>query len=109
MLIGGFVYLQPSPIFAMLLLVSFFMANSIGVFIWKRRGQLDPHLAIQVLLIVLLVITMVVFVSADLLGVLKDLDPRITNPKRVYLLLLLFPALMVFLYVQNRQEGSHAT
>jgi hypothetical protein len=105
MLACGLWFLGESRLFGALLLGCFAVANLVGTGIWAKRDKVDPYQAIQILLAVVLVFTTAAMVSADRLGLLGKLDQRVKNPRLLYLLLLLFPALMIMFRFQNRPKS----
>ena len=88
-----------------LLLGYFAAANVIGATIWAKRDRVDPYRAIQILLVVVFVFTALALVSVDYLGFLRKLDERVENPRSLYLLLLLFPALFIAFRLRNGQKS----
>jgi hypothetical protein len=107
MLTCGLWFLAESRLLAgVLLLVYFAATNLIGTAMWAERDRLDPYQAIQILLVAVFVFTTVSLASADCLGVLGRLDQRVKNPRFLYLLLLLFPALMIMFHFINKARSS---
>ncbi len=97
--------LSQAPLLAALLFGCFVSANLVGTIIWMNRGKLDPYRAIQVLLLVIFAFTTIATVSADWLGFLGEIDQRVKNPRLLYLVLLMFPALMTMFHLQNRVKS----
>jgi hypothetical protein len=107
MLACGLCFLGESHLLAgVLLLVYFAAANLVGTAMWAKRDRLDPYQAIQILLVVVFVFTAAALAAADCLGLLGRLDERVKNPRFLYLLLLLFPALMIMFHFTNRPGAS---
>lgn len=104
----GILHLGKSYLFAGLLLACFVLANAIGTIIWMNRDRVDPYRAIQILLLDVLAFTTLAMVGSDCLGFLGELDPRVANPRRLYLVLLLFPTLMVYFHFMNGPESRNA-
>jgi len=98
-------FLRQSPPLAALLFGCFGLANLVGTLIWTGRGKLDPYRAIQGLVLVILACTTIAMVSADWLGFMKELDQRVKNPRLLYLVLLIFPALMTMFHFQNKMKS----
>ena len=98
-------FLSQTPVLAALLLGCFVLANLVGTIIWMNRAKVDPYRAIQVLLLVIFAFTTIAMVSADWLGFLGDFHQRVKNPRLLYLVLLMFPALMTMFHFQNRVKS----
>jgi hypothetical protein len=92
----------------LMLLACFAMPNIVGTIMWARRDRVAPYPAIQILVVVVFIFTAVALVSTDCLDVPGRLDPRVKDPKFVYLLLLLFPALMIMFHFINRPRSSRS-
>ncbi len=103
--LGAILLLGQTPLLAGLWLGCFVLANLIGTIIWMNRSKVDPYRAIQVLFLVIFAFTTIAMVSADWLGFLRELDQRFENPRLLYLVLLMFPALMTMLHLQNRLKS----
>ncbi len=99
-------FLGQAPLLATLWFGCFASANLVGTAIWMNRGKVDPYRAIQVLLLVIFAFTTIAMVSADWFGLLGELEQRFKNPKLLYLLLLMFPALMTMFHFQNRVKSK---
>ena len=102
---AAILFLSQTPPLAALLLGCFVVANLVGTLIWMNRGKVDPYRAIQVLLLVVFAFTTIAMVSADWLGFMRELDQRVKNPRLLYLVLLMFPALMTMFHFQNRMKS----
>ena len=110
MLVCGLWFLGESRLLAGILLLGYFAAaNLVGTSMWANRDRLDPYQAIQILLVVFFVFTPVALATADCLGLLARLDQRVKNPRFLYLLLLLFPVLMIMFHFKNRPRSSRRT
>ena len=86
--------------------VSFFVwANVIGLFMWRQRTKLPPFPAIQLLLVVIGLASAGTLIVLDLFGRLAAFDPRFGPgvPRSIYVLLLLFPGLMLRFYMMERR------
>ena len=99
---GTILFLSQTLLLAALWLGCFVMPNFVGTIIWMNRGRVDPYRALQALILVLSAFTTVALVSTDWLGFLSELDQRVKNPRRLYLLLLMYPAVMALFHFQNR-------
>ncbi len=95
-------FLSQSPLLAALWLVCFVAVNLVGTMMWMNRGKIDPYRAIQALLLVIFAFTTIALMSADWFGFLGEIDLRVKNPRLLYLVLLMFPALMTGFHFQNR-------
>lgn len=89
---------------SIVLLAGFVVPNILGTFIWTRRDRVDPYAAIQLLLAIILVSTLIVFLVCDARGQLQWLDQRITRPSDMYKMLLIYPLLMGIFYFINRRQ-----
>ena len=98
-------FLSQTPRLAALLLGCFASANLVGTIMWMNRGKVDPYRASQALLLVIFAFTTIAMVSADWLGFLGALDQRVEIPRLLYLVLLIFPALMTMFHFQNRMKS----
>lgn len=98
MLILGIMYCFKDLTIAGIVLGCFLAANAIGLGMWLRRDQLLPYPAIQVLILVIGLATAAIFITLDFFGILVGFG---THP---YLLLVLFPGLLLRFYLQE----SHA-
>ena len=105
---GAISFLSQTPRLAALLLGCFASANLVGTIIWRNRGKVDPYRAIQDLLLVIFAFTTIAMVSADWFGFLGEFNLRIQNPRLLYLVLLMFPALMTMFHFQNRVKSREA-
>ncbi len=99
-------FFSQAPLLAAVWLGCFVSVNLVGTMIWMNRGKLDPYRAIQVLMLVIFASTTIAMVSSDWFGLLGEIDQRFTNPKLLYLLLLMFPALMTLFHFQNRVKSK---
>ena len=99
---SAILFLRQFPSLAAWLLGCFVLANLVGTIIWMNRSKVDPYRAIQVLVLVIFASTTMAMVSADCLGLLGELDLRVKNPRLLYLMLLMFPALMTLFHFRNR-------
>ena len=108
MLLCGLLFLIDSEILAgLLMLACFAVPNIVGTAVWARRGRIAPYPAVQLLLVVLFISTAAALVLTDCLGLLGRLDPRFEDPRILYLLLLLFPALMLVFHLRNGSSTQH--
>ena len=99
-------FLSRTPLLAVLPLGCFLLANLVGTIIWMNRGKVDPYGAIQILALVIFAFTTIAMVCADCLGFLGELDERVKNPRLLYLVLLIFPALMTMFHFRNRVKSG---
>lgn len=91
---------------SIILIACFTLSNLIGTFLWKNRDKIDPYKAMQILLANIFLFTAIAMISMDCIGILKDLDQRVNNPRSLYLLLLMFPALAVLFHFRNKRRQS---
>jgi hypothetical protein len=99
-------FLSQSPALAALFLSCFVVANLVGAIIWINRARVDPYRAMQLLVLVIFAFTTIAMVSADCLGLLRELDQRVRNPRLLYLVLLIFPALMMMFHFRNKVKSN---
>ena len=101
LVVTGVMLLEKSTLAGALMLGCFFLPNLIGLTIWMKREAIDPYRAFQSLILVLLISSGVAIAGVDLLGFLDQLDPRLENPRMLYLMLLVYPAVMILVRFRN--------
>lgn len=106
LLIAGLGAAAQLPKLSVLMIGCFLIPNVFGTILWMKRASIDPYVAYQLLLAVLLVATAAALLGADYLGVLGALDRRFQNPRDMYWILCLFPVLMVALPYLNRRKSK---
>ncbi len=106
LLIAGVGAAARYPQLSALMIGCFLIPNIFGTVLWFKRDRVDPYVAYQLLLLVLLVATAAALLGADYLGVLGALDRRFQNPRDMYWILCLFPALMLALRYLNRRRSN---
>jgi hypothetical protein len=106
LLIAGVGAAKQFPELAALMIGCFLVPNIFGTVLWLKRDRIEPYAAYQALLLVLLVATAAALLGADYLGVLGALDRRFQNPRDMYWILCLFPALMLALRYLNRRSSN---
>jgi hypothetical protein len=91
-----------------LLVVCFFIVpNIIGFTIWYRRDHFFPYPAIQYLIISISVFAFLTLITLDSSGLATQIDEQFGNSyPYFYLVLLLFPVLMMQLHYQNKSTGG---
>ncbi len=99
-------FFSQAPFLAALWLGCFASVNLVGTAIWMNRGKVDPYRAIQILLLVVFAFTAIAMVSADLFGLLGEIEQRFKNPRLLYFVLLMFPGLMTMFHFQNRVKSK---
>jgi len=103
MLIVGFTQLGRLPSFALMALGLALLVNGLGTWLWFRRDRLAPYPCIQGLVATVALATLTLLTVFDRTGHLADLDTRFrSNPRGLYLILLMFPVLMGLFHFQNR-------
>lgn len=86
---------------------SFLAPNIIGLVLWSKRDRIRPYPAIQWLIVIIGVFTVVSLVCLDISAKIQLVSPQYEQfPRAMYLLLLMFPALMVMFHFQNKQTGK---
>jgi hypothetical protein len=104
MLIIGFTMLGKLPAFAWMAIGLALGVNGLGFWLWSHRHRLAPYPCIQTLVATVALATLILLVVFDGTGHLADLDTRFrSNPRGLYLILLMFPVLMGMFHFQNRQ------
>jgi hypothetical protein len=103
MVILGFTLIQRNSWMACLCLGMALLVNLLALWLWSRRDRFAPYPCIQGLLAAVTLATLAILVTFDATGRLADLDPRFrNNPRGLYTLLFMFPALMAMFHFQNR-------
>jgi len=80
----------------------FTSSNLIGTMIWKKRAKVEPYRGLQFLMLFLF--AGIALVCGDIWGLLDELVPSCDEPRIVYLVLLLYPAILVVFRRQKRAE-----
>lgn len=89
------------------LIACFVVLNGLGWAIWHNRYRITPYWGFQALLSAGLIATAAAFIGVHWIGGgPKILDPRLNSMKALYACLLLFPGLMVFFYLTNRNHSD---
>ena len=76
--------------------------NALGTALWLRRSELDPHLALQLLIGCMGVCAAAALVLLDVRGsepLASHLQP---SPQRVYWILAMYPGLMAVFWLRQR-------
>ena len=106
LLAGSLVLYQGSWLGAVVLLF-FLLPNVIGTLMWHRRDRIPPYPALQALVAVLGLFTLLTLVAFDVSGRLAGLGVRSEgSPRSVYWIMLIFPAAMIMFHLQNRPGGK---
>ena len=105
LLLVGLRFAGESYHLAALLALCFVVPNVVGTVMWTKRSTLDPYVAIQGLFAVIFVATAAGMVAMDCLGFLGAFGPRADNPRSLYLLLVLFPILMLSFHTKNNAKA----
>ncbi len=81
----------------------FAAANLFGTVLWTLRHRVAPFPAIECLLGVIFLFTIVALVAMDVLGVMQEIDPRMASSAwGLYWVLAVFPGLMLMMYLMER-------
>jgi len=105
MLIGGVLLLLagPLPLIGLVWLGSFVAANLFGLALWRRRGWLRLYPTLQLFIFTLAVLSLGNILVADWSGSLATLGNGSPFSRRTaYGVLLIFPAIMLLFYFQER-------
>ena len=86
--------------------IIFVLVNTIGLLFWFNRGRLDSYISLQILFAVLCLATFALPAIEHGCGCLAKWDPRMTEPWRAYLLLLIFPGMSAMLHLQTRSRRT---
>jgi hypothetical protein len=90
----------------MMIMVFFLLPNVIGCYLWYHRDRIAPYPAIQWLMVVIGLFTLFTFLAFDLSGWTDQFGESLSGANRkLYLLLLLYPGLMLMFYFQNRSKN----
>lgn len=98
-----------SKLASIVLIACFTLSNLCGTLLWMNRDKIEPYKAIQILLATIFLFTAIAMISMDCIGILKELDPRIMNPRSVYLLLLVFPAFAIVFHFREKTRSTMNT
>ena len=82
--------------------IIFVLVNTIGLLFWFNRRRLDSYISLQILTAVLCLASFSLLAIEHRTGYLAKWDPRMTEPWRAYLLLLIFPGMSAMLHLQTR-------
>ena len=103
---GLWLLVEARPLAGALLLGCFAAANALGTYLWAKRDRLDPYKAIQSLIGLIFCLTTAALGPMSYCGLLGRLDERLENPKSLFLILLLFPAMMIWFHFLNGPRTS---
>ena len=98
----GVVTLAKDAPLGALILLCFLIPNILGTLSWHWRDRIAPFPAIQILMALIGGFALLAFIALDVSGIIPELDPTYGgSTHKLYLYLLIFPALMVFFLVQE--------
>ena len=89
----GLIFIAPSPFSLMSAsgVFTFLMINIIGTYMWMHSGKIDIHVAFIILIGIAALGCFSLLVIMDVSGILHQWEPRFSNPRHAYWLMLLFP------------------
>jgi len=96
----GILLLFDAPLLGVFVLAYAAAPNVIGIILWRMRDRVGPYPATQILVAVSGAFALVAFVSLDVVGRIAMLRPG--AGRRVYLVLLVYPGLMLVFHLRNR-------
>jgi len=99
----GILLLFDAPLLGVLVLALATVPNVIGIILWRMRDRVGPHAAVQILAAVSGAFAFLAFVSLDAAGRISVL--RGGAGRRVYWVLLVYPAAMLVFYLRDRAAG----
>ena len=100
MLLAGVLVLAQGSLLGLLILVCFLIPNVVGVVLWRLRDRLSPYPAVQALVVVMGVCSVLTLVAFDVSGRLAEYSPG--SSASVYWILMVFPTTMLMFHLQNR-------
>lgn len=110
LLLLGILSAPKSFLLSIIIICCFLAPNIIGSVLWTRRDRIAPYPAIQCLIAIIGICSLIAFVSCDLMGHLGSGGENVSDSDNIYWILLIFPAVMVMLHFLNRagddQEGN---
>lgn len=104
MLVAGVLVLAQGSLLGLAILVCFLIPNVVGVALWRSRDRIRPYPAIQALVVVMGVCSVLTLVAFDVSGRLAAYSPG--SSWSVYWILLVFPTTMMMFHLQNRSRGT---
>ena len=100
----GLVVLSKNPPAAIVCIVSFLLLNSIGLYIWRRRANLNAYIAIQIFLAAVTMATAVIVVLLNRWGVAEPAQAgALVSTELPFWAIAVAPALMVMFFFRQRQ------
>lgn len=100
LLAGALFLLQQDMIAGITLIICFLALNIVGVFMWYHRDGIAPYPAIQVLIAFIGGLSFIAITVLDIAGQL----PSGTTGTEYTRWFLIFPAVMLFFYLQERSS-----
>jgi len=104
----GLIFIAPSPLslISASAVFSFLIINIVGTYMWMRSDKIDINTATNILIGIAALGSFSMLVIMDLSGVLHKWEPRFSNPRHAYWLMLMFPILIMLL--RGRSNNSKA-
>ena len=100
MLVAGVLVLAQGSLLGLVVLVCFLIPNVVGVVLWCLRDRIRPYPAIQILVAVMGVFSVLTLVAFDVSGRLDAYSEG--SSRSTYWMLMVFPAVMLMFHLQNR-------
>ena len=79
------------------------LVNTAGTLFWLNRHKLDCYISFQILLVIQCLAAFALLAIMDISQYLQQWEPRLKQPWHAYLFLVMYPALSVMFYFQNKQ------
>jgi len=103
LLILAFVFLPKSHLLGLIFLGCGLLPNVAGFVLWSHRDRIAPYPALQWLIVAIGVCSSAALLSVEMLTFPGQADPRFEPfPHSIYLVLLIFPALLLEFYLLER-------
>lgn len=102
MLVAGLLSFSADSMAAVTVIVLFALANLVGVILWRRRDQLSPYAAIQILLPVIGVLSLAAVFVLDRAGIYETIQigGSISAQATYAIIAVVVAALMLMFYFQ---------
>ena len=98
LIVGAVSFASPSPTLSAIWFSCFAVAVAVGIYLWARRTAFSPYPAIQILLLACGISAAVAIIAAICMAPNILIAVQLT-PTKSLLLLLLFPAMMLWFHV----------
>lgn len=107
MLLAGSLVLYQGSWLGAVILLFFLLPNVIGSLMWYRRDHISPYPAVQALMAVVGLFSLLTLAAFDVSGRFPGPGPHSQgSPRSLYWIMVIFPATMIMFHLQNRSGGK---